>query len=103
MIELIENNRAELATLCERYHVSRLELFGSATDPSRFDAAKSDVDFLVAFLPLEPGQHADAYFGLLEGLRELLGRPVDLVVDRAIRNRYFRQAVDHSRTVVYAA
>jgi hypothetical protein len=29
--------------------------------------------------------------------------PVDLVVDSAIRNRYFRQSVDQTKTLLYAA
>jgi hypothetical protein len=63
----------------------------------------SDLDFLVDFLPLEPGRRADTYFGLREGLESLLGRPVDLVVRKAIRNRYFRQAIDPTCKLLYAA
>lgn len=64
---------------------------------------KSDVDFLVEFEALPVGTYADAYFGLLESLETLLERPVDLVVATAITNPYFRQAVDRTRTLVYAA
>lgn len=63
---------------------------------------RSDVDFLVEFQPLPPGQRAEAYFGLLEDLQALLGRSVDLVVACAIQNPYFRQAVESSREVIYA-
>ena len=102
MNPLIVKNRDRLAELCRRHHVQRLELFGSAARDD-FDPATSDLDFLVEFLPLKSGQHFDAYFGLLEGLEGLYGRPVDLVVDRAIRNPYFRESVDRSRAVLYAA
>ena len=50
MIRLIEDNRASLEALCKKYHVSRLEVFGSAADGS-FDPEHSDVDFLVEFPP----------------------------------------------------
>ena len=60
-------------------------------------------DFLVEFLPLHEGEHADAYFGLLEGLQALFGRSVDLVMTVAVRNPYFLEAVAGSREVVYAA
>ena len=40
-------------------------------------------------------------FELAELLEKLLGRPVDLVNPRYIRNPYFLQAVNQSRTVVY--
>lgn len=103
MIRLIESRREAIEQLCVRYRVRRLELFGSAATGREFDAESSDLDFLVEFLPLEPGQHADAYFGLLESLQELLERPVDLVMTTAIENPYFLQSVNQTRKVVYAA
>lgn len=98
----IAQHREEIADLCRRYRVQRLELFGSAAG-DRFDAAHSDVDFLVEFGPLADGEHADAYFGLLESLKSLFARPVDLVMARAIRNRYFLEAIESTRTLLYAA
>jgi len=59
--------------------------------------------FLVAFQDLGIDQYADAYFGLLEDLEAVFQRPVDLVVDSAIQNPYFRQAVDSTRTPIYEA
>ena len=102
MLQLIEKHRVELEGLCRRHHVSRLELFGSAVSGG-FDAASSDLDFLVEFQPLGPGDRADAYFGLLHGLEDLFGRKIDLVTNQAIRNPWFRRAVDRQRTVLYAA
>lgn len=102
MEQLIADNQSEIATLCRRYSVQRLELFGSAAGAD-FDPHSSDADFLVEFQPLAEGQHADAYFGLRESLAKLLKRPVDLVMTGAIRNRYFLQAIEPSRTLLYAA
>ena len=101
MHHLIESKRAALARLCAQYHVHCLELFGSATG-ERFDPASSDLDFLVEFHDLSPREHADAFFGLLEELQNMFGRPVDLVEWRAIRNPYFLQAVEQTRTLLYA-
>ncbi len=102
MVQLIEDKREKLNRLCERFNVQRLEVFGSAADGS-FDPATSDLDFLVEFLPLQPGQHFATYFGLLDKLQGLFGRRVDLVMTRAIKNRYFLKSVDQSRTIIYAA
>ncbi len=102
MHRLIEDNRDELNQLCQQFKVHRLELFGSAADGS-FDLASSDLDFLVEFLELQPGEHFDAYFGLLEALQSLFARPVDLVMTRAIKNPYFLKSVNQTRTVLYAA
>ena len=102
MNRLIEAKLEEFEHICRRYGVQRIELFGSATGPN-FDAAQSDLDFLVTFQELGPDQYADAYFGLLEDLQELFHRPVDLVVASAITNPYFQKAVDSTRTLIYAA
>ena len=102
MESLIEQRRLDIHQLCRRYRISRLELFGSATG-SGFDEDASDVDFLVEFEPLKEGEHADAYFGLRESLEKLLSHPVDLVMTRAIRNPYFLESVNASKTLLYAA
>ena len=103
MVPIIEKHEELLRRLCQRYSVRRLELFGSAATEGAFDTDGSDLDFLVEFLPLESGTHADAYFGLLAGLEDLFQRPIDLVMTRAIRNPYFLESVNRTRTVVYAA
>ncbi len=87
--------------MCRSFGVSRLDLFGSAATGA--SSADSDFDFLVEFDAFPEGGYADAYFGLLEGLQSLLSSPVDLVVSPAIRNPYFRQAVERSRSPLYAA
>src|SRR5437762_6863602 len=102
MIDLIRQHRAELDDLCRRLHVKTLELFGSAADGT-FDPARSDLDFLIEFLPLGPGQLFDFFFDLKDELQTLFGRKVDLVSPRAIRNPYFLKAVNESRQVLYAA
>ena len=103
VIRLIEEHRESIRELCQRCRVRRLEVFGSAADGDGFDLQESDLDFLVEFLPLHEGEHADAYFGLLEGLQALFGRSVDLVMTRAVRNSYFLESVADSRELVYAA
>ena len=102
MVDLTEEHREAVRQLCSNYHVKRLELFGSALDPNTFDRKRSDLDFLVEFLPLGQGEHADAYFGLLESLEKLFQRHIDLVMIRAVMNPYFLQAIDASRRLLYA-
>jgi predicted nucleotidyltransferase len=88
--------------LCQRHRVRRLELFGSGTS-DRFDAAVSDLDFIVEFEALSPADRADAYFGLLAALQDVFQRKIDLVESAAIDNPYFKQSVAKERTVLYAA
>lgn len=98
----IEARADELRSACQKYHVRRLDLFGSAAAGTDHPG-ESDLDFLVEFEPLPVGLYADSYFGLLETLQSLFGRPVDLVVDSAVTNPYFRESVDRSRVLLYAA
>lgn len=100
---VIKNKLDEISHLCTQYKVCKLELFGSAAKDETFDSNSSDLDFLVEFLPLNPGEHADHYFGLLFALKELFQREVDLVMIRAIKNRYFLESINRTRTVLYAA
>ena len=102
MNRTIEQKLAEIEALCRSHHVLRLDLFGSAAT-GRDRSGESDLDFLVEFGPVPPGSYADAYFGLLESLEQLFGRPVDLVVASAIKNPYFRQSVERTKASVYAA
>jgi predicted nucleotidyltransferase len=97
----LERNRAALIALCEKYGVARLDVFGSAT-AAEWDPATSDLDFIVAFRNQPHRSLADRYLGLAQELEQLFGRRVDLLTERAIRNPYFRQAVEASRTPVYA-
>jgi len=89
-----------IATLCKRHGVAHLELFGSATGPE-FDPATSDFDFLVELDPHAAGSRGRRWTELAQDLEALLGRHVDLVNPRYIRNPYFLQAVNSSRTTIY--
>jgi hypothetical protein len=102
MIGLIDDNRTAIEALCREYHVATLEVFGSAS-VGAFDPKRSDVDLLVEFHRSDETDAADQYFGLLEALESLLGRHVDLVCARAIRNPYFMKGVNQSRRLLYAA
>ena len=67
-------------TLVARYGVNRLALFGSTVrDAARAD---SDIDILVSF---DGPATSERYFGVQFFLEDLLGRPVDLVTDKALR------------------
>lgn len=102
MSSVFTQRRAEIEEICRRFRVRRLELFGSAA-AGHDHPGESDLDFLVEFEPLPPGGYADSYFGLRESLEALSGRAVDLIVPSAIRNPYFRQSVERTKMLLYAA
>ena len=96
----LANQLPDIAALCERYGVTRMELFGSATGP-KFNPDSSDFDFLVELDTKTPGSRPRRWLDLADALEKLLGRHVDLVNPRYLRNPYFLQAVNSSRTVIY--
>ena len=103
VIPLVAEHRIEIESLCRRFGVARLELFGSAADGS-FDPARSDIDFLVEFQPgRDLGPWLAEYFDFKESLEVLLGRPVDLVMATALKNPWFINEVNRTRTLVHAA
>jgi len=92
-----------IRALCREYGVARLEVFGSVCTP-RFDPERSDIDFLVAYPDdYDFGPWATHFLEFQERLEDVLGFWVDLVMTRAIRKKYFLQAVNESRELVFAA
>jgi uncharacterized protein len=102
MIDEIELHREELRALCLRFHVRRLDLFGSAARGD-FDPERSDFDFIVEFDRSAPQHPFDAYFRLKEALEALLGRPVDPVEAGAVRNPYLKTSIEAWREPVFGA
>lgn len=92
--------QTEIAALCSRYGVKRLELFGSAARGD-FRPGQSDYDFLVELDSAASGSRAARLIGLAEALEALLGERVELVNPRYIRNPYFAAEVERSRLTIY--
>jgi predicted nucleotidyltransferase len=102
MHSAIAQHRTGISAICQRYRISRLDVFGSAARSDDFDVAESDADFLVEFAPdAEVG--LATFFGAKTDLEKLLGRGVDLVEPGAIRNPYVLTSINRSRESVYAA
>lgn len=90
--DLLENKRREILRLAAQHGARNIRVFGSV---ARGEAdAQSDVDFLV---DMESGRSLLDLGGLLMDLQELLGRPVDVVTEKGlrerIRERVLREAV----------
>src|SRR5438046_698731 len=103
MIADIALHREELRALCRRFHVRRLDIFGSAARAD-FDPARRDLDFLLAFDHRAPDALSlKTYFGFKESLETLFGRSVDLVEPGAMRNPYLKLSVERSREPVFEA
>ena len=74
MHPLGETRRSQLPELCRRFHVRRLEVFGSAVGGD-CDPDRNDVGLLLEFEPGSPLPALHQYFGSKEALEALLERP----------------------------
>jgi predicted nucleotidyltransferase len=88
----------KIREFCERHHIRRLAVFGSAL---RDDfGPESDVDVLVDFIP----GHTPGFFGLFDMEEELSalfgGRKVDMRTPQDL-SRYFRDEVVAKAEVQY--
>jgi uncharacterized protein len=100
MIPLVAERRDEIAELCRRFGVRRLDLFGSAAD-GRFDEATSDLDFVADFADTDVPGYAFRFIDFAEALEALFGRRVDVVTERSIKRPRFRASVAAQRQPVY--
>lgn len=98
----IAQHRSGISAICQRYRISRLDVFGSAARADDFNPASSDADFLVEFAP-DAHTGLDEFFGAKTALEQLLGRSVDLVEPGAVRNPYVLASINRYRESVYAA
>jgi predicted nucleotidyltransferase len=99
MRAMIRAHQNQLKTLCERYGVLSLSLFGSAVRDD-FDEATSDLDFVVLFADRTNPHYLDRYLDLADALEALFHRDVDLVTERSLRSPFFRDSVEREQMTI---
>lgn len=101
-MKLIEMNMTKIIALCHKYKVAKLWVFGSIlTDRFNDD---SDIDFIVDFEDnrIDLLDYADNFFGFIHSIEDVVGRKIDLIVDKSISNRVFRKEVDNTRHLIWS-
>lgn len=94
-------NFEKIPVLCRQFRVQELYVFGSAL---REDfSEKSDIDFAVRFIRDGFAGSFGQYFEFKAELEKIVARPVDLVCLPAVRNQVFREQLDATKDLVYAA
>ncbi|WP_316785331.1 nucleotidyltransferase family protein [Pedobacter frigiditerrae] len=91
----------EIQRLCEKNNVKSLFAFGSIVRDDFND--DSDIDLVVDFNESDPFSYTDLYFNLKRKLEDLLNRQIDLLEERAIRNRFFKQELERTKVKIYGA
>ena len=100
-MNIIDDNKDQVARLCLRYSVKELYLFGSAL---REDFGQdSDIDLAAVFLRNGVAGSFDQYFNFKAELERLLERPVDIVCPSCIRNSILKREIEETQRLIYAA
>jgi len=99
MQRLLNENMEKIKALCMTHNVKNLFAFGSICTDKFND--QSDIDLLISFNQMDYGDYADAYFELADQFEMLFKRPVDLVTEKSLKNPYFINSVNQTKTLIY--
>jgi predicted nucleotidyltransferase len=88
-----------VAPVCNRYDVSRMDLFGSYAKGEQH--AESDMDFCVSFQDLPPAKYAKNFFGLLHDLEDTLHLPIDLLTASSIKKPSLQRNISQHGICIY--
>lgn len=102
MDNIIKDNLNNIIELCKSHSVLSISLFGSAAKGLMTD--KSDLDFLVIFSSeIDVLNYADNYFSFTEKMENLLGKKVDVVSKKSLRNPILIREIENTKIDLYAA
>ena len=99
MEAIISDNIDQIKSLCMVHNVKALFAFGSVVTNHFSD--NSDIDLLISFKPMEPGDYADNYFEIADKFEEIFNRSVDLVTEKSLKNPYFINSINKTKTLLY--
>ena len=99
MNSILKNRLDTIRSLCERYRVKTLYVFGSVLTPN-FNT-HSDIDLLVDFLDQDALQYTSNYFQFKFELEKLFNRKIDLLEERALKNPYFIENINQKKQLLY--
>lgn len=83
---------------CRRHGVTYAALVGSSTQPDPTIVPR-DLDILVRFEPQSTG-HLGSYMGLIDDLKGVAGRDVDLIEIDAVQNTRLRREFERTKVVL---
>ncbi len=100
MLNLKKYNH-KIKTICSELNLKKLDIFGSAiTDNFNLN---SDIDIIVEFNDNENENLFDKYFELKFKLENLFKRKVDIVIEKSLKNPFFKQSLEQTRRNLYVA
>lgn len=98
-MKILNQHIDQIRRLCELNTVKTLFAFGSITT-DKFNT-ESDIDLVVDIEDNDPISYSDKYFNLKFQLEDILKRQIDLLEQKAIRNRFLKSEIDRTKVKVY--
>ena len=99
MNKILIDNISQIKAVCMQHNVESLFAFGSVcTD--KFNK-NSDIDLLITFQPMDVVEYSDKYFEIAEIFEKIFERPVDLLTNKSLKNPYFIDSLNKTKTLLY--
>ena len=97
----LDNYLNQIKVLCKKHRVRNLFVFGSVLTENFTD--NSDIDLIIDININDPIDYAENYFNFKFKLEDLLKRKIDLLEQKALKNKYLIENIDRTKRVIYAA
>ena len=97
----LDNYLNQIKGLCKKHKVRNLFVFGSVLTENFTN--NSDIDLIIDININDPIEYAENYFNFKFTLEDLLNRKIDLLEQKALKNKYFIENIDKTKKVIYAA
>ena len=98
-MKILNQHIDQIIRLCELNKVKTLFAFGSVIT-EKFNS-ESDIDLVVDIDDNDPISYSDKYFNLKFQLESILKRNIDLLEQKAIRNRFLKSEIDKTKVLIY--
>ncbi len=96
----IEKNKTKLISLCSKYKVNRMFIFGSAVK-GNFNSASSDIDLIVEVEDMPPAEKGELLMRLWSDLENLFSRKIDMLTTANVKNPFLRREIENSKFLIY--
>jgi len=99
MSEIIDKNIDKIKEICKKHNIITLFVFGSVLT-EKFNN-QSDIDFIVSFDKQKITDYFTNFFDFKYSLEDIFNRKVDLLEEKPIKNKYFKENIENSKQLIY--
>jgi predicted nucleotidyltransferase len=100
MVDFLSRYEHKIARLFRQCRIERAYIFGSAAKGALKE--NSDLDFLIKFEEgIEPLERGELWWNLHDSLRDLFNREIDLITENSLKNPYFIQEIEETKSLIY--